>query len=71
MIDRRVAGAVLALFFVVVSVVMAYDLNSMQRSFGGVGAERVQLQLWKIVTLFAGGILATVIAFVFMRLPPK
>lgn len=66
--DRRIAGAVLALFFLVVAVVMAYDLNSIQSRLPRFESEEIdRLQLWKITTLFAGGILAAVTAFVFVR----
>lgn len=68
--DRRTVGVILALFFIVIAVVMAYDINSMQSALAHFeGAAKARLQLWKIATLFAGGILATITALVFIRPP--
>lgn len=69
---RLVAGAILASFFIVVAVSMAYDINSLQRTLGSFeDMKRAQLELWKITTLFIGGILATLTALAFLRPPPE
>lgn len=66
--DRRVVGTILGVFFILVAVIMAYDINSVQRSLP-FEAERIRLQFWKIATLFGGGILATLTAIILMRPP--
>jgi len=68
---RLYVGAILSAFFIVVAVSMAYDINTLQRSLAALeDARRTRLELWKVTTLFAGGILATLTALAFFRLPP-
>ncbi len=64
--DRKLVGLLVAGFILVAAVIMAFDLARMQAA-SPLRSEMVQLQVWKISTLFVGGMLAGAVLYWFYK----